>query len=89
VLTHGNVETHRMGWREFFAGFAGRVKLVHIDAEHTYREVADNIETVLPFMVPGGVICGDDAHHPPVVSAVMDTLGEYDREATLWFWRAP
>ncbi len=89
VLTHGNVETHRMGWREFFDGFTGRIKLVHIDAEHTYREVAENIEAVLPLMIPGGVICGDDVHHEPVRQAVLDTLGDANVEATLWVWRAP
>ena len=89
ALTKGNVHPHRMGWREFFKAFDGPCKLVHIDAEHTYSEVAENIEAVLPLMVPGGVIVGDDAHHNPVITAVMDTLGEYHREATLWIWRAP
>lgn len=89
ALTHGNVAAYRMGWREFFSTFVGRCKLLHIDAEHTYTEVAENIEAALPFMVPGGIICGDDAHHPPVIAAVMDTLGDYEREATLWIWRAP
>ena len=44
--------------------------------------------TVLPLMVAGGIICGDDAHHDPVITAVMDTLGDYRREATLWIWTA-
>lgn len=89
ALTHGNVQPHRLGWRDFFDVFDGPCKLVHIDAEHTYREVRDNIEAVLPLIVPGGIICGDDAHHPPVIDAVMDALGEYEREATLWIWRKP
>jgi predicted O-methyltransferase YrrM len=88
VLTHGNVETHRMGWREFFDGYTSRVKFIHIDAEHTYSEVSENIEAVLPLMVPCGVICGDDAHHEPVRQAVLDTLGDGFVSASLWIWRA-
>ena len=88
-MTNGNVHAHRLGWREFFKVFDGPTKFCHIDAEHSYLEVAENIEAVLPLMVPGGVLCGDDAHHGPVMSAVMDTLGSCAREASLWVWRAP
>ena len=50
----GNVEVHRMGWREYFAQDRGPIRFLHIDAEHTYREVFDNIEAALPLMVAGG-----------------------------------
>ena len=87
--TAGNVEPHRMGWREFFADWAGPIRLIHIDATHSYDEVRDNIEAVRPFVVPGGVICGDDAHHPPIRRAVMDTLGNaFLTGAKLWYWEA-
>jgi hypothetical protein len=90
TYTRGNVFPHRMGWREFFDGYTDRVKFCFIDAEHTYDEVKDNIETVLPLMVPGGVICGDDVHHPPVQQAVIDVLGDaVFVDASLWYWRAP
>lgn len=85
-LTAGNVEVHRMGWREFFAGRTNPVRLCFIDAEHTYREVRDNIKAVLPLLGPGGVICGDDQHHPPIRQAVTDTLGDAWVEATVWYW---
>lgn len=85
-LTRGNVEAHRMGWRDYFAQDRGPVRFCHIDAEHTYAEVRDNIAAVLPLMVEGGVLCGDDAHHPPVIDAVTDTLGPTRREASLWIW---
>ena len=89
--TKGNVVAHRMGWRDYFADPASDrpVRLVFIDAEHSYREVADNIAAVLPRMVPGGIICGDDNHHPPVQQAVVDTLGNANLIATLWWWQAP
>ena len=91
VLTGGNVVEHRMGWREYMAGHGGPIALVFIDAEHTYREVYDTIKAVLPFMSPGGVICGDDAHHPPVARAVMELLpkDELLQGGNVWSWTTP
>ncbi len=88
MFTKGNVRTHRMGWREYLSNTDGPVALGFIDAEHTYVEVRDNILAFLPRMAPGGVLCGDDAHHPPVMSAVLETLGEVRLSASLWIWRS-
>lgn len=85
--TKGNVQAHRMGWRDYFASHRDPVKFVHIDATHSYREVRDNLRAVLTLLVPGGVVCGDDAHHPPVRQAVLDVLGDAGLAATLWHWR--
>lgn len=82
-----NITPHRMGWRDYFASHPDPVRFIHIDAEHSYLEVKENIEAVLPLMVSGGVICGDDAHHPPVQQAVLETLGNAYLMATLW-WTA-
>lgn len=90
-LTAGNVVAHRMGWRDYFAlnhCQSTPIKFLHIDAEHTYTEVRDNIEAALPLMAAGGIICGDDNHHPPVQQAVIDTLGDAGLLATLWYWTA-
>lgn len=84
--TAGNVIPHRMGWREFMADWTDPIRLVFIDAEHTYTEVRDNILACLPHMVAGGVICGDDAHHPPVRQAVVDTLGNAFQTSKVWHW---
>ena len=83
-FTTGNVVPHVMGWREYLPT-SGPIRFLHIDAEHSYVEVKDNIEAALPLMVPGGVICGDDQHHPPVQRAVIDTLGDANVVATLWW----
>lgn len=88
-LTDGNVEVFRCGWRDFFHLRTAPIRFLHIDAEHTYREVHDLIEAALPYLEPGGVICGDDAHHPPVIAAVNDTLPAHQLAATLWWWRKP
>jgi predicted O-methyltransferase YrrM len=88
ALTAGNIETHRMGWREYLADDLSPVRFIHIDAEHTYREVADNVTAVLPLMVPGGVICGDDVHHAPVIDGARAALGgDVQTYSTLWYWQ--
>ena len=87
--TRGNVSPQRMGWREFMAANTEPIALAFIDAEHTYREVYDNITAVLPFVPSGGIICGDDAHHPPVIEAVSELLPGWQQDAALWIWRAP
>lgn len=85
-LTLGNVEVHRSGWRDVDPFPAA---LLFVDAEHTYREVYDTIETWLPHMQPGGVICGDDIHHEPVASAVNVWFPDATVEATVWIARLP
>lgn len=89
TLTAGNVQPHRMCWREFFKSHDGRVRFCFIDAEHTYEQVRDNLIAVLPLMVPAGLICGDDIHHTPVRDAVIDVLGADSVmvEASLWSYR--
>jgi predicted O-methyltransferase YrrM len=91
TFTAGNVRPVRMGWREFLAGHTEPIALAFIDAEHTRKEVAGNIAALLPLMAPGGIICGDDAHHPPVQEGVGDALpaGEVFVVATLWIWQKP
>lgn len=87
--TAGNVDAHRMGWREFFDTWHDPIRLIHIDATHSYAEVHDNILAVKPFIVPGGVICGDDVQHEPVRDAVWDTLGNAGvmPNSKVWHWR--
>ena len=87
AATAGNVEVHRMGWRDYFAANRRPLAFLHIDATHSYQEVRDNIETALELLVPGGLLCGDDNHHPPVRDAVWDTLGNAWLAASLWYWR--
>ena len=79
-----NVDVYVMGWADYFAGHAGPTKFLHIDAEHSYDQVAGNIAAALPFMVPGAVMCGDDVHHPPVRQAVLEAFPAAQAIATLW-----
>jgi hypothetical protein len=96
--TKGNVYPNRMGWRQFFNDMRNAgpfvkppVALLFIDAEHTYQEVHDTVLAFLPYMAPGSVICGDDAHHPPIKQALDDLFGlaTVEADATLWIHRVP
>lgn len=88
-FTRGNVVVHRMGWRDYVRQSSGPVALLFIDAEHTYREVYDTIEAFLPLMSPGGIVCGDDVHHPPVITAATEWFPELRRDASLWIANVP
>lgn len=84
-LTAGNVQPHRMGWRDYFTTHRQPIRFLHIDATHTYEEVAGNIDAALPLLADGAVICGDDIHHRPVREAVQERFPEAKTVATLWW----
>jgi predicted O-methyltransferase YrrM len=58
-LTQGNFKDFRMDCHEYLRGDR-LYKFVHIDACHDYDSVKRTIEAILPRLVSGGVICGDD-----------------------------
>lgn len=92
VLTSGNVYVARQNWREFVPTIKDPVALCFIDAEHTYTEVRDNIAAILPLMSPGGIICGDDAGHPPVREAVLEMCHPNDDvlvSGNVWSFKVP
>jgi hypothetical protein len=71
------------------------VKFIHIDASHEYDSVAETIKLILPNMVKGGIICGDDfinAHigrtdlNGGVEKAVRELLPGFQNKGNLWFW---
>lgn len=88
------VVVHRMDWRDAFARWSyGPIKMLFIDGEHTFTEVADNIDAGLPLMVPGGVMCGDDYGFSAVAKAVHSRLDERGQltvlrgtGAAFWYW---
>jgi hypothetical protein len=89
TLTRGNYVLHVMGWRDFFKTYTGRIGFIHIDGEHTYREVHDNVVAASAHLVPGGVMCGDDYGRRPVRRALRETLGEVSNRKATWWWQAP
>lgn len=88
--TCGNVEAYHRDWRDYFTWNQQPCRFVFIDAEHDYLPVYDCLGLVRPLMVPGGIICGDDAHHPPVRQALIDTFGPVvPWKANLWYYEVP
>lgn len=83
-LTEGNVEPHRMGWRDYHALYDTPVAFLFVDGPHTYAEVAGAIDAFAPLMSPGGIMCGDDAHHPPVHQAVLERYPKAGWHQSLW-----
>lgn len=60
---------------------------VYIDAGHDYHSVRNDLINWGSLLKPGGVIIGDDWHHPPIKQAVAEILGPkvYDRrEKFVW-----
>ena len=80
---------------EWLKTFNEPVKFIHIDASHEYDSVAETIKLILPNMVRGGIICGDDflnAHigrtdlNGGVEKAVRELLPGFQNKENLWFW---
>lgn len=96
ILTRGNVKAVQQDCHEFMAEYTDPVKFCHIDACHDYDSVSRSLAAVLPYMVEGGIMCGDDfltAHRERedlgggVERAVSETLLGYKNIDNLWFWR--
>jgi hypothetical protein len=73
-------------------GFVAFTKLglypdaVYIDAGHDYRSVKNDLSNWASILKKGGVLIGDDWHHPPIKQAVGELFGKvYDRrEKFVW-----
>jgi hypothetical protein len=82
-----NVEIHRMGWREFIAGWDRPLRFVHIDASHTEDEVAENIGAFLPYASEGAVFCGDDYGFPQVAAGVHRVFPAVNSSENKLWWK--
>lgn len=60
LLTAGNYEIVKKDCNEWLKEFNKPIKFIHIDASHDYESVLKTILLVLPLMVSGGIIYGDD-----------------------------
>lgn len=78
---------------EWLREFNDPVKFIHIDASHDYSSVAETIRLVLPNMVKGGVICGDDFIYSNSIEldggvprAVNELLPGFASKDNFWYW---
>lgn len=95
TLTQGNVEPVKQDCHLFMSGFRESIKFCHIDACHDYPSVKSSIEAVVPLLVPGGIVCGDDFLHANLSSealqggverAVRECLPGFKTRGNLWYW---
>ncbi len=74
ILEGFHANLHARGLERFVAAHRGttatfaasalpgfQVRLLFIDGDHGYRAVVDDIDRLVPYLVPGGWICFDDA----------------------------
>jgi len=97
-LTQHNYTIVKQDCLEWLTTYTDPIKFIHIDASHEYESVVRTIRLVLPILVKGGVICGDDflsAHlgrvdlHGGVERAVRETLPGFQTARNLWYWVKP
>lgn len=94
--TKGNYRVVKQDCIEWLKTIKEPVKFAHIDASHDYYSVKNTIELLLPNLVPGAILCGDDfisAHihsqplHGGVERAVRELLPGFQSVGNLWYWK--
>jgi hypothetical protein len=97
-MTKGNVIPHKMDCFAFLGSLQDKVKFCHIDASHDYVSVKQTIRMLMPKLVPGGVLCGDDfrtAHagrtdlQGGVEKAVREMCPYHMIVENFWYWSKP
>jgi len=98
ALTGGNVRPVRQDCHDFLKEWREPVKLAHIDGSHDYQSVRRTLDALLPWMVPGGILCGDDFLTAcasrrdldgGVERAVREALPAFQTSSNLWWCRKP
>jgi predicted O-methyltransferase YrrM len=93
--TKQNYKIVKLDCIEWLANFDGLIKFIHIDASHEYDSVFKTIQLVLPKMVKGGIICGDDYLsanisrtdlNGGVERAVRELLPHHNNVGNLWYF---
>ena len=94
-LTKQNYQIVKIDCIEWLKKYDGNIKFIHIDASHEYESVFETIKLVLPKLVKGGIICGDDflnsnincsGLHGGVERAVRELLPNFKNIDNLWYF---
>ena len=95
-MTRQNVRICKADAFEFLSDFEEPIKFCHIDASHDYHSVRRTIEMLLPRLVPGAILCGDDYLSANkdredldggVERAVSELLEGHEHVRNFWYWR--
>jgi predicted O-methyltransferase YrrM len=79
------VEAHRMDWRDY--ALPEGIAFAHLDAAHDETSVRAQLTALLPRLVPGAVLVGDDYYATGVEAAVKDLLPGFATNDRMWWWR--
>lgn len=60
TLTQGNYIVYRTNSKTIHLHGTEQIAFLHIDASHDYTSVTQDITLWYPFIVSGGIMCGDD-----------------------------
>jgi predicted O-methyltransferase YrrM len=96
-LTKGNYTVVKDDCFKWLNEYNEPIKFIHIDASHEYESVYQTIQLVLPKMIDGGIICGDDFLnsnarcsnlHGGVERAVRESFGDdnFTNIGNLWYY---
>lgn len=83
----GNVLPRRMDWRAWAAESDAPLAFVHLDGAHDERTVSAQLDALLPRLVDGGIICGDDYYAPGVSGPVNAHLPGAVTDGRTWWWK--
>lgn len=95
TLTKKNYKIVKQDCLEWLKEYNEPIKFCHIDASHDYYSVYNTISLLLPHVVKGGILCGDDfvnanqeRHdlHGGVERAVRELLPNVKNNCDLWYW---
>jgi len=83
---HPNIVPTQMTIEEFMTSWDKPIKFLHIDADHAYEPVKEQIEWAKALMISGGIMCGDDysSNWPGVVKAVNECLPAHGVHHVMW-----
>ena len=94
-LTQKNYSVVKKDCLEWLKTYNNPVKFCHIDFSHEYESIYQTIQLLLPHVVKGGILCGDDfinlniycvELHGGVERAVRELLPNCRNIGNLWYW---
>ena len=95
LLTNSNYKIVRKDCLKWLQEYKEPIKFIHIDASHDYDSVYKTINLILPNLIKGGIICGDDFYNASIKNyplnggvekAVKDALPNYKNIGNLWYF---